>query len=260
MKDKGIKSVIRSLSMLEYMAQKGGECSISQLARELELPVSTAHRILGTLKAKGYVKQHQETRGYYPTMKLPRLGAEISEKIDLREITRPYLKKLSQESSETANLVVLDDEKMEVIYIDKVEGNSPLGIFYRIGHRAPFYCTGVGKILISEYSDTEIRILLEKIELKTFTENTITQRENFLEEIKGVRRKSYALDQQECERGACCIAAPLYSHRGRIIAAISISGPSIRLTPQRLKELTPTILEYSRLLSRELGYLPEKTL
>ena len=157
-----------------------------------------------------------------------------------------------RETGETANLVVLDGN--EVVYIEKVESLATVRVFSLIGHRAPVNVTGAGKILLSEMTQPDIIEILRSKGMPKMTQHSIITITAFLDELALVRKQGFAYDNEECEIGARCIAAPVRNHSGRIIASMSISGPITRLSSKRMKELTPVVKEYARKLSTVLGF------
>jgi len=252
-----VQSVLRALTILETLASKRGEVGITELSEKVGLHVSTVHRLLSTLMAKGYVRQNPENGRYTLGPKAFHLGHAYLEQHELRKGVRPFLERLSQTSGETANLVILDQG--EAFYLDKVESERNLRIFSRIGHRAPLHCTAVGKVLLAHMPREKAREFIYNKPLEALTRNTITSPLLLEQELKKVKEQGFAFDQEECEDGACCIGVPLRDFTGEVVAAMSISGPSIRLTPKRLEELVPLMKEMGGLISSQLGYRPEGT-
>lgn len=248
----GVQSVERALSLMDALGEERGEVGIAELSKRVGLHVSTAHRLLTTLVAKGYCRQSPETGRYALGGKLFRLGEASLGQMDLSRTARPFLARLCEETGETANLVVLDGR--DALYLGKAESPQNLRIFSRIGHRAPLHCTAVGKILLA-YRPPEARAaLLGRGPLKALTRHTNTSRKGLLAELTRVRDQGYALDLEECEEGAACLAVPVLGAGGQIEAALSVSGPSVRMTPQRLAELAPLLCRAGQALSLQLGF------
>lgn len=247
-----VQSIQRAFKIIEFMASGPREVTLTSITSALGMHVATVHRILATLISLGLVEQVPGSKKYRLGMKAIELGIAALSQIDLREEAAPYLRRLMESTGETANLVVLDRD--EVVYIDKVQSSASLGMFVKIGKRAPIYCTGVGKVLTSEMPEDEVKAILLKSGMERLTQNTICSVSDFLEELKKTRERGYALDNEECEPGARCVAAPLRDHTGRIIAAISVSGPSVRFTDARLPELIRQTIEVAAEISRRMGY------
>jgi IclR family KDG regulon transcriptional repressor len=250
-----VQVLTRCFAILEAIAVNQGEVSLATLSKVLAIPHSTIHRILSSLIKLGYVEQNQQNGYYRLGLKILSLSNVILEKLDLRKMGLTFLRELMQATGETANLVVLDGD--EVVYIEKAESQASVRVFSLIGRRAPVHTTGVGKILLSELAQPDIIDILKRKGMVRLTSYSITTIAAFLDELTLVRKQGYALDNEECEVGARCIAAPVRNHLGRIIASMSISGPLTRMSPKRVKELIPTVREYALKLSVVLGFSQE---
>ncbi|MEE8282123.1 MAG: IclR family transcriptional regulator [candidate division NC10 bacterium] len=247
-----VHSVLRALTLLDVLAQEGRGMGVAELSRRVQLHVSTVHRLLGTLIAGEYVHQDTETGRYSLSAKIHQLAQASLGWMDLRRVIRVHLERLAKASGETANLVVL--EKDEACYVDKVESPQSLKFLTKIGHRAPLYCTAVGKVLLAYLPDEEIEEYLSKITLVPHTRNTITSLPQLRQELKKVAGQGFAIDQEECEEGASCLAVPIRDYTARVAAALGISGPTVRLTDRRISEAVPFMLEEAHRASAELGY------
>ena len=256
-RNKSIQVLERCFSVLEAIAENQGEASLAVLGRSLSIPHSTIHRILSSLMNLGYVEQNQQNGHYCLGLKLLSLSNVVLEKLDLRSVAKQYMNDLRQKTGETVNLVVLDGD--EVVYIDKAESQATVRVFSLIGRRAPVNTTGAGKVLLAEMAQLDIINILRRKGMRRLTKNSITEMSIFLDVLEKVRKQGYAIDDEECEIGARCIAAPVRNHKGRIIAALSLSSPTSRLTNERIKELIPEIQKYALELSKALGF-PEELL
>jgi IclR family KDG regulon transcriptional repressor len=250
-----VQVLTRCFSILEAIAANQGEISLAALSKILAIPHSTIHRILSSLIKLGYVEQNQQNGHYRLGLKILSLSNIILEKLDLRKMGRAYLNELMQETGETANLVVLDGD--EVVYIEKAESRASVRVFSLIGRRAPVHTTGAGKILLSEMAQPDIIDILKRKGMPQLTPYSITTIPAFLDALASVRKQGYAFDNEECEMGARCIAAPVRNHLGRIIASMSISGPVSRMSPGRVRELTPIVTGFAMKLSLALGFSQE---
>lgn len=247
-----VHSVLRALTCLDVLAQEGREIGVLELSRRVHLHVSTVHRLLRTLMAGEYVRQDPETGRYSLSGKIHHLAQASLGSMDPRRVSRPHLEGLAKVSGETANLVVL--EKDEAFYLDKVEGPQSLKFLTKIGHRAPLYCTAVGKILLAHLAKEEREGYLSRVVLTPHTQNTVTSVPLLRRELKKVVDQGYAVDREECEAGVSCLAVPIRDYTGRVVAALGISGPTVRLTERRRSELVPFILQEGRRVSSGLGY------
>jgi len=247
-----VQSIERALSLLEALEDSRGEVGIAELSKRVRLHVSTVHRILATLVARGYARQSPETGRYALGAKALHLAESYLGQMDLRRVVRPVLERLSQKTGETANLVILD--RREALYLDKVESPQSLRIFSRIGRRAPLHCTAVGKILLAFRPKAQVDALLGRGPFERLARHTTTSATQVRRELEKVRDQGFALDREECEEGACCIAVPIRNAQGDVEAALGISAPTTRLTPRRMEELIPIMLRTGREVSAQLGF------
>jgi IclR family acetate operon transcriptional repressor len=247
-----VQSLQRALSLLEALADARGEIGVAELSRRVGLHVSTTHRLLATLIPPGYVRQNPDSGGYGLGHKTFQLAEAYIGQIDLRQAIRPILERLSQATGETANLVIRDGR--EALYLDKVESPRSLRIFSRIGRRAPLHCTAVGKVLLASSPQAGVEALLGEPPFERLTRRTITLGGQLRRELAGVRAQGFAVDREECEEGACCLAAPVRNVTGETVAAVGISGPAVRMTPRRIQELIPVIVHAGREMSERLGF------
>ncbi len=231
----------RLFGALEYLAIHG-EAGLMELASVLDLNKTTAHRVVSSLQYMGYVKQNSASGKYEVTLKLADLADHVTGRLDIVSAVRPYLEQLMEETGETVHLV--QAEGADVVYIDKVESRTAtMRMVSRIGSRIPFYRSAVGKAIAARLPEPEVRELWENCEIERTTPYTITNYEDFLETLEEVRRKGYALDNEENETGVRCIGASLDLGGVRPKYAFSISVPIGRMDNDRIRELSAFILQ-----------------
>lgn len=249
---KSNQSVEKVLDILETMAIYGRPIRLQDLSNKLNMSAPTVYRFLKTLIKSGYVIQDEDSSKYYLTFKICYIANLVQDQLNIRDIAYPFLKELAVITEETASLVIEQDGM--AVYIDKVEGPDKLvKSFQRIGHRTPLYCTGVGKLFLSEMEDSVRDNILSR-GMEKLTPNTITDANQLLKELINIRNLSYAVDNEECEIGAICLAAPIRDYRGKIVSAVSVSGPVSRMTNSKMKEIKAHILKASMEISKALGY------
>ncbi|MDI6870439.1 MAG: IclR family transcriptional regulator [Bacillota bacterium] len=254
---KHVQAVDRTLAILETLAAHKKPMPLSVLAREVGLNVSTVHRLLHTLMGRGFVQQEAESGRYKLGLKIFELGTAALSALDVRQAGRPYLEEIVRTCNETANLVVLDQE--EAVYVDQVESSRQVKMIAKIGGRAPLYCTGAGKAILASLPPAERERILDRITLQRRTARTIVNLEDLRRELAEVLRRGYSLDLEEMEDGVRCVAAPVWNSFGRVVAAISVSGPSSRLNDEYLEaKLIPTVRSAALQLSRRLGFAGER--
>ncbi|KGR75185.1 IclR family transcriptional regulator [Ureibacillus sinduriensis] len=249
-----VQSIERAFMILEYLSEHPNGMQITKLATETKLSKSTVHRLLSTLIELQYVRKDSETDRYYLSYRTLYLTRNILSNSSLITVARPLLENLVKEINETVHLCVEENE--EVVYVDKIESNQTIRMYSRIGSRAPMYCTGVGKMMLSGKDEHTLNEIISRIRFTKRTNYTILTPTDLLHEISNIRKNGYSLDNIENEEGIRCIAAPIYDFSGKIIASFSISGPSTRVTMDRIEnELAKKILNTSRAISSRLGYV-----
>ncbi len=246
-----IQSVCRAISILELFTSETTELGVTAISKSLGLHKSTCFGLLYTLQQLGYIQQDSDTGRYKLGLKTFQLGQAYIRGTDLRQLARPYLRELMEQTQETLHLVILEGNR--AVYVDKVEGPHAMTISSRIGQRAMLHCTGVGKALMAHMPEEEWNSLLGG-DLKSFTEHTITDKDRLAEHLHTIRQRGYSIDDQEIEIGLRCVAAPIFDASGRALAAISLSGPVTRIDNDKLEELSRLIRKAADDISRQLGY------
>lgn len=250
-----VQSLERALNLLNLLSDYPNGIQISRLSEEVGLSKSTVHRLLSTLVNMNYVIKDETTEKYKLSYQIIYLSRNLRESINIIGIAKPFLEKLSEEINETIHLCI--EDKGEVMYIDKIESNQTIRMFSKVGSRAPMYCTGVGKVLLSGMAPEKYSKVASAMSYTPKTPKTITSQTELTKEINVIRKQGYALDNIENEEGIRCIAAPIMDFHGKIIASFSISGPSNRITMERINDqLTSKIIKVSLAISKQLGYIP----
>lgn len=248
-----VQSIERAFIILEHLSEHPKGMQITKLALDTNLSKSTVHRLLSTLIELQYVRKDSETDRYFLSYRTLYLTRNILSNSSLITVARPLLEKLVKEINETVHLCVEENE--EVVYVDKIESNQTIRMYSRIGSRAPMYCTGVGKMMLSGKEEHTLNEIISRINFTKRTNYTILTPADLLQEIANIQKAGYSLDNIENEEGIRCIAAPIYDFTGKIIASFSISGPSTRVTMERIEnELAEKILNTSKAISSQLGY------
>lgn len=247
-----MKSLNRALDIIELIAERG-EIGVRELAKVSGLPPATTHRIVAALVNRGYLNKNNQTHRYTLALKFLILGEKVQRQINIVTIARPYLEELVAETRENANLCIKDVDS--VVYIDHVSSpDHNLQAFTKIGDSAPLYASGVGKIFLSYFSESQLDRYIDETELRSFTSNTISTAQKLKDEVRKIRKKGYAVDNQEKELGVRCVAAPIFNHNEQIQAAISISGAAQRITMKRLPSLGKQVVACARHLSTAMGH------
>ncbi|MBA2875865.1 IclR family transcriptional regulator [Thermaerobacillus caldiproteolyticus] len=254
-RDNMVKSVSRALDIISIVSSKKDGLGVTEISKQMDINKSSVYRILSTLVQYGYIEQDKETDRYKLGYKFLEISSKLLESIDLRKEAKPYLQELESETNEVIHLVVYDQG--EVIYIEKLEGTETLRMHSKVGKRAPMHCTAVGKAILAHLPYNVVLDILERKGMPMHTDKTITDKDEFLKELIQVKQQGYALDLEENEYGIRCIAVPIFDHLGRVIAAVSVSGPTIRMTDERIEQLQTRMLQIGKQISARLGYTSE---
>ncbi len=255
--DDGVKSLARALSLVEILAQTPGDHSLSEIARIARLPPSTAHRLLHSLQQLGYVVQNEATACYALGEKIILLGRKAEQQRDIRKVARPCLEELAQVTNETVNLTTVVDNS--VMQLDCVDSPNMLKVTWDSGQRFPIHASASGKVFLAYLPENERERILKSLEFKPFTKRTIVDINKSRSELESIRERGYALDDREREEGVRCVAAPIFNSNGSVIAAVSVSGPSLRLSLATLHELAHRVKDTALSISTSLGYQMDDT-
>ncbi len=251
-----IQTVRNALRVLEEFRQES-ELGVTELARRLGLHKNNVFRILATLEQQGYVEQVGENEAYRIGVRCLELGRAYGTSRSLLRLARPVLEELVSRCGESAHLGEL--REFEVVHLDGEQGAQLVQTGLRVGRTLPAHCTALGKVLLAgappEQRERYDREMREGRGLAARTARTLTDRDKLLEHLHGVAAQGYAVDIEECEPGLCCAAAPVFEASGRLVAAVSISGPAFRLPEEELQvSLVPAVQAAAQRLSRQLGF------
>lgn len=250
-----IEALARGLEILSLFSAERPALTLSQVVELLKVNKSTAYRVLSTLEAMQYLVQDGTTRQYRPGLKVLQLGFTAINTLELRQIARPYLEKLSQALGETVSLVVRDG--FHTIYIDRIRNQSIVGVVLGVGSSLPAHCTALGKVLLADLSRNEFNKLLANYALHAYTPNTLTTKKGLMAELETIRQRGYAIDNEELASGLRAVSAPIRDFSTRAIAAANVTGTTLQITHQRLKdEIIPALIKTTNQISTALGYFP----
>ncbi len=251
---KGVQTLDRALDILELLATEKNGLGVTEIGTRIGLHKSTVHRLLAALGERGYVEKNTDFGTYQLGLKVVEISSLHLNSIELKTEAAPFLRKLAAESTQPVHLATFVDG--EVIYIEKVQTLNTIRMYSQIGKRVPIHCSAVGKALLIGLSDDEVRKVLQNRELHSYTTNTLTDVESILEQIKGSKVQGWTIDDEEHEENIRCIAAPIYDYRGKVIAAVSTSGPDNVISKERDKEICGYVLEAAQQISKRMGYNP----
>ncbi|WP_417770429.1 HTH-type transcriptional regulator BhcR [Stappia sp.] len=248
--DKGAHSVIQSLDralvVLDLLARHDG-LSLSEIAEELDQSPATIYRVLSTLAARSIVESDAATQAWHIGPMAFRLGSAFLRRSSVIERSRPVMRKLMEDTRETSNLGIEKDG--EVMFISQVESHEAIRAFFRPGTLSPLHASGIGKALMSQFSDARLDAYLAGAPLQQFTGRTIIAPDALRSDLTRARDLGYAVDDEEKTEGMRCIAAPVHDLYGETVAGISVSGPANRLTRERIEEVGRLVRDAATSLS-----------
>lgn len=246
-----VQSVDRAVDVLEALARSEGPVGVGEIAAATGLPQGTAHRLLRSLQARGYVR-HDASRKYSLGAAAFLLGDAAQR--SLARSARPHLGALVNLSGETANLAVLEGD--DVVYLAQVPSPHTLRMFAEVGRHVPPHSTAVGKVLLSAVPRERAVATLGRRGMAPITPHTITALPAFLDELDATRARGWAADEEEQEVGIRCVAVPV-GREGQVVAALSLSGPAERFAGSRVEGLLDKMVKVAGDFADELlGAVP----
>lgn len=246
-----LHSLDRAVSVLEVLSDSDTPLSLADICQRMGLHKSTAHRSLMVLERSALIERTGENR-FRLGLKLHELGNRAVEQSDLRSRVHPYFRRLSAQVGETIHLSIL--QNTSIVYLDKMEPAHRIRMACRVGITNPVYCTSMGKAMLAFQSKTTIEQVVAKIRFKPYTQKTLRSPDALLKSLERVRRRGYAIDDEEIETGVRCIGAPIFNESRQPIAAVSVSGPSSRITAQSVPEIAEHLLRCCRDISAALSW------
>ena len=247
--------ITKVLHLLELLDQSPDGLGLKDLAGRSRINKSTTHRFLSHLVSSGYLFRNDQ--GIYMIgPKLSRLGAGASSQRTLSKICRPILENLRRVTTETVNLAVLDG--FEVLYIDILETSHTFRLVSEIGSRRPFYCTSLGKAIAANMDEQAQESLFASVAIRQVTPSTITNLAQLRQQLGHIRQQGFSIEEEEAVVGVRCLGAVIRGSDGKVVGAISISGPTARIKNEDLDFLAKEICKASREISRRLGYHSSK--
>ena len=246
-----IQAVERVGAILEVFTTEQPELGVTEIAERTGLHKSTAHRFLVNLEAVGLLERDPQNQRYRLGLRMFEMGGIVLEQMSLWDEALPYLEGLVTDSGETGHLAVL--ERGEAIYIEKVEARRALRIPSAMGRGYPAHATSLGKVLLSDLGEDEVRAIMDAHGMASYTRTTTTDVDRLLAGLADIREQGFAVDDEEYDEGLRCVGAPIRDHTGRVVAALGIGGPVTRVTPERVDELARLVINAADGLSRRLG-------
>lgn len=246
-----VQSLTRALTILERLAEVEGGLTLTDVAQRVGLAASTTHRLLNTLEKMDYVYQSGDLGLWYVGLKAFTVGSAFVANRDFAIQSHTYLRRLMDQSGETANLSILDG--YEVVFIAQVQCREIMRMLVKLGSRHPIHASGSGKAILASLPDDTIHNILAKHGLPRHTEHTIVTPDGLWNAIKLIRKHGYAYDDEEHALGLRCVAAAVYDEHAEPLGAISLAGPLSRLTDERIRALGPLVARTAVEITARMG-------
>lgn len=229
----------KGLRLLIALGDRPDGAGVSELAKDLELPVSTTHRLLTGMIPQGFVRFDPDRRQYHLGLRVFELGRRVASSRRLSDVALPAMERVTKAVGETTLLAVLAGEQF--MYVERVEGQRLAQIRGSAGERGPLHITALGKLLVAFSPEEEREALVDRLELEKAGPRAITDPEKFREELARVREQGYAVNDEELEEGVCAVGVPVLDGRGHAIASIGIATLLYRNSPKDLLEFVPLL-------------------
>ena len=246
-----VQSVDRALSVLEILGARG-EAGVTEIAAELGVHKSTAFRLVAVLESRGFVEQLTDRGKYRLGFGVIRLAGATAAQLDLAQEGRRVCEELAADVGETVNVAVLDGDR--AVNISQVRGLATITTHNWVGRGTPLHATSSGKVLLA-YAPRSVREAVWSRGLERYTDATVTDPDVLQQQLEEVEARGWGVTVEELEVGLNAVAAPVRGADGRVVAAVTVSGPSFRLSPASLESLAPQVVAAAEAFSRRVGFL-----
>lgn len=251
-----VQSIDRAFDILELLSKESRGLTMTEVGLRLDLHKSTVHRILSSMRERGYIEKSQETGNYRLGLGFIELASLYLNSLELKTEAMPFMHQMTKQTAQTAFLAIRDGR--EVVYIDKVETYDSLRRYKIIGRRRPLHATSLGKALLSGLRDKEIERMYAQYPFEKLTGNTLQTFDALMEEIHQIRKQGWSVDNEENEPGTRCVGAPIFDYRDRVIAAVSIAW-DISVHPDLTwTEMSEYVYKCANDISIKMGNIPKR--
>ncbi len=245
-----VQALDRGLQILNALARINSG-TLSELALQVGMPPSSAHRILSTLQDHGFVEFDDTTQEWAIGIGAFRVGSAYLVRTNLIEAARKAMRKLMLDTGETANLGIEDNGY--VVFVSQVETHNPIRAFFRPGTRGHMHASGIGKALLANMTRREVEAILQKTGMPEFTPNTLTSPRQLFTDLEICAKRGWSLDDEERYLGMRCVAAPIYNAFGETVAGISVSGPTVRFSGEIVQKTGPVVRDAAEAVTAMIG-------
>lgn len=251
-----VQSIDRAFDILELLSVEPRGLTMTGIGHKLDLHKSTVHRILSSMRERGYIEKSQETGNYRLGLGFIELSSLYLNSLELKTEAQPFLHRLANLTGHTSFLAIRDQS--EVIYIDKAETYDSLRRYKIIGRRRPLHATSLGKALLSGLRDKQIEQLYAKREFEKLTIHTLQSFDALMKEIQQIRKRGWSIDDEEAELGTRCVGAPVFDYRDHVIASLSLAWDITAHPDIKWTQVSDYVLKCANDVSIKMGYHPKK--
>lgn len=247
----GVQSITRALAILDQLSESDDGLTLTELAKRVALPPSSAHRILTTLQRQRFVRFEQATMSWLVGVQAFMVGNAFTRSRDIVSLAGPHMRRLMAKTGETVNFFMLDGE--DVICMSQIQSQQAVRAISRPGGRIGMHRSAAGKAMLAHMSNEDVDIIVERNGLPRCTEHTIVTLQALQLELSRIRQRGFSIDNEEFTLGLRCIAAPIFDETGAVPAAISIAGPASRITEERIGALGEIVALAAVSVTSEIG-------
>jgi DNA-binding IclR family transcriptional regulator len=245
-----IQSLDRAVRILSLIAERNS-MGVTELAQKLQVDKSTVSRLLDTLRAHDMVQIDNTTGKYRLGFRILHLGESLKNNLNVIAIARPTILELSKSLGESVHLCAFNNNCVYVV--DQVRSNRVYSLSATVGMVEPFHCSSVGKCILAYRRPETVRSLLAHYEFTRYTEHTITDADELMHHLEGIRAQGYAIDDEEMAIGVRCVAVPIFNYRKSVQFSIGISGPKRDLTASEIERILVSMFVTARTISEGIG-------
>lgn len=245
-----VQALDRALVLLRLVASADG-LTLTEISQRIGMAPSTAHRLLTTLESKGFVQILPHSGEWVVGVETFRAGTAFLRRLKPADMGRDVMRDLMEQCGETVNLGIADDD--DVVFISQVETHETIRAFFRPGTRSPMHASGIGKALLAQMPGLRVKRLLQRKGLPGFTPRTITDPTWLGADLADIRKRGWAVDNEERTLGMRCVAAPIFNEFKEAIAGVSVSGPTVRLSDERMGEIGPLVVRAADTITTSIG-------
>jgi len=245
-----VQALDRALRILAIVAEGNG-LSLSEVAASSGLAPSTAYRMLTTLESHGMVEFEKTEQLWSIGVETYRMGSAFLRRRKLVDRARIVMQDLMEKTGETANLGVAEDDC--VVFVSQVETHQAIRAFFRPGTRSSFHASGIGKAILAHLAPERVAVIIRKAGLEAYTPKTLASAPALTRDLDEIRTRGWSVDDEERHPGMRCVAAAIFNEFGEPLGGVSVSGPTVRVTPDRLAQIGPLVQEAALEITKMIG-------